>query len=288
MNESILRIAGLTKKFASFELGEVGLTLPAGYIMGLIGPNGAGKTTTISLILNKLRKDAGEISVFGLDSVRDEIEIKKRIGYVSDSCYFPKDWTAADCGGSLAMFYGGWNDDAFRARLSRFGIEPAKKVKDLSKGMKMKLMIACALSYDNRLLILDEPTSGLDPVSRDELLDILSAYIEDGTRSVLFSTHITADLERVADYVTYLDRGRVFYTGELRGLLDDWVIAKGGAGELTDELRAKLKGLRVYATGFEGLLPAREAKNHPALVCDAARLDDIMVFMQKTEGGSFA
>lgn len=201
--DNFLEVSNLSKSFQSFQLRDINFSLPKGYIMGLIGPNGSGKTTTIKLILNMLKRDSGEVKIMGLDNVSDEKAVKANLGVVFDSNYLCEEWTVAQSEAAVSVFYKNWNTDRFSELLGRFHIAPTKKVKELSKGMQMKLMIACAFSYDAKLLILDEPTSGLDPVSRDELLKILSEYIEDGEHSVLFSTHIIGDLERTADYITY-------------------------------------------------------------------------------------
>ncbi len=201
MTENALEINGVCKSFPGFILDGVSFTLPKGYIMGLVGPNGAGKTTTIQLILNMLDKNAGEILVLGKDNVKFEKEIKQEVGVVFDSSFYVEDWTIRDTEKAVSIFYEHWNSDTFNEMLRRFDISVNRKVKDLSRGMQMKLMLTCAFSHNAKLLILDEPTSGLDPVTRDEFLDILQEYIKDGERSVLFSTHITTDLQRVADYI---------------------------------------------------------------------------------------
>ena len=208
-----LEVKNLSKSFDSFQLHNITFTLPKGYIMGLIGPNGSGKTTTIKLILNMLKRNGGEIKIMGLDNIADEQKAKAELGVVFDTNYFSDDWKVSEVEKSISVFYPNWNSERFSEMLRKFHIAPTKKVKELSKGMQMKLMLACAFSYDAKLLILDEPTSGLDPVSRDELLQILSEYIEDGEHSVLFSTHITGDLERAADYITYISYGELFFTG---------------------------------------------------------------------------
>ena len=193
-----LEVTNLSKSFDSFQLHNISFTLPKGYIMGLIGPNGSGKTTTIKLILNMLKRTGGTVKVMGLDNIAEEQKVKSELGVVFDTNYFSDDWKVSQVEKSISVFYPNWDSQKFADMLRKFHIAPTKKVKELSKGMQMKLMLACAFSYDAKLLILDEPTSGLDPVSRDELLKILSEYIEDGEHSVLFSTHITGDLERAA------------------------------------------------------------------------------------------
>ena len=191
---NFLEVSNLSKSFSGFRLQNVSFSLPKGYIMGLIGANGSGKTTTIKLILNMLKRDGGAVKILGLDNIADEIAAKSDLGVVFDSNYFSQAWTVTRAESAVSVFYQNWDTGRFSGLLDKFHIDPKKKVKELSKGMQMKLMLACALSYDAKLLILDEPTSGLDPVSRDELLQILSEYIEDGEHSVLFSTHITSDL----------------------------------------------------------------------------------------------
>lgn len=175
-----LEVTNLSKSFDSFQLHNISFTLPKGYIMGLIGPNGSGKTTTIKLILNMLKRTGGTVKVMGLDNIAEEQKVKSELGVVFDTNYFSDDWKVSQVEKSISVFYPNWDSQKFADMLRKFHIAPTKKVKELSKGMQMKLMLACAFSYDAKLLILDEPTSGLDPVSRDELLKILSEYIEDG------------------------------------------------------------------------------------------------------------
>ncbi len=276
-----LQVEHLSRSFDGFQLRDISFTLPKGYIMGLIGPNGSGKTTTIKLILNMLRRDGGRVSILGLDNIEQEQQAKAQLGVVFDTSYFSDDWDAAQAERSLSVFYPGWDSERFAGLLHKFRIPPAKKIRDLSKGMQMKLMLACAFSYDARLLILDEPTSGLDPVSRDELLQILVAYIEDGEHSVLFSTHITGDLERAADYITYIRYGELFFTGSREEFVDQFRILKGGPDELTADLKARAAGLRVFPTGFEALVKTPDAAAFPALCAEPATIDQIIVFTNR-------
>ena len=211
--DNILEIRGLNKTYAGFALKDVSFSLPRGFIMGFVGENGSGKTTTIRSILDMAKFDSGKISVFGLDSVKDTIAIKEKLGVVFDSLYIADNLNVKQIEQQFRPFYKEWNSGEYAARIKKFGLPTDKAVGDFSKGMKMKLMIAVALSHNAEFMILDEPTSGLDPVARDELLDILAEYIEDEKRSVLFSTHITSDVERIADYVTILHNGKVWFTG---------------------------------------------------------------------------
>ncbi|NBI85561.1 ABC transporter ATP-binding protein [Lachnospiraceae bacterium] len=276
-----LEVKNLSKSFDNFRLHDISFTLPKGYIMGLIGPNGSGKTTTIKLILNMLKRTEGEVKILGLDNIADEQAAKKSLGVVFDSNYFSDDWKVSQVEKSVSVFYENWNTQRFSELLDKFHISPAKKVKELSKGMQMKLMIACAFSYDAKLLILDEPTSGLDPVSRDELLHILSEYIEDGEHSVLFSTHITGDLERAADYITYISYGELFFSGGKDEFVDSFRIVKGGREELSDDLGKKAFGIRDFATGFEALIKTEDIKLFAHLNVEPATIDDIVVFTSK-------
>lgn len=276
-----LEVKNLSKSFGRFRLCDISFTLPKGYIMGLIGPNGSGKTTTIKLILNMLARDSGEIRILGLDNIADEQKAKAALGVVFDTNYFSEDWQVAQVEPSISVFYPGWDSKRFAGLLQTFQIAPSRKVKELSKGMQMKLMLACAFSYDAKLLILDEPTSGLDPVSRDELLQILSEYIEDGEHSVLFSTHITADLERAADYITYLSYGELFFSGSKDEFVDLFRIVRGGTEELSADLRAKAVRVRTFPTGFEALVKTEDTGAFSALSIEPATIDEILVFTSR-------
>lgn len=283
-----LEVSDLSKTFGGFRLHDISFTLPKGYIMGLIGPNGAGKTTTIKLILNMLRRDGGQVTLLGRDNLADEQRVKAEVGVVFDANYFSADWTAAQVEGALSGFYPTWSAHRFAALLARFAIAPTKKVRELSKGMQMKLMLACAFSYDAKLLILDEPTSGLDPVSREELLQILAEYIEDGEHSVLFSTHITADLERTADYITYLRHGELFYSGGKDEFVDLFRLVKGSREELSQQVKEKALGVRTFPTGFEALVKTEDLPAFPGLCVEPASIDEIVVFTSKEGGGDHA
>jgi ABC-2 type transport system ATP-binding protein len=284
MNDAI-EIRELCKEFKGFSLNKLSFSLPTGYIMGFVGQNGAGKTTTIRLILNMAERTGGDIRILGMDNIREEQRIKQDIGVVFDGIYFVENWTVYEVEKALRRFYLNWNSTLYRQYVNRFHLPGDKKVKDLSRGMQMKLMLAVALSHEAKLLILDEPTSGLDPVARDELLGILSAYISDGEKSILFSTHITSDLEKIADYITLIDKGNLFYTGTKDDLLESYFVIKGGPADLTNPLREKAIGLTTNSTGFDGLLPASEVKNlSRAIVTETPSIDEILVYISKEEG----
>jgi ABC-2 type transport system ATP-binding protein len=276
-----LEVRNLCKEYEGFSLKDITFLLPKGYIMGLIGPNGAGKTTTIKLILNMLHKKSGDIKIMGMDSIADQNKIKESIGAVFDSNYFVDDWTVFEVGKYLGIFYSNWDSNMFKSMINKFGLASDKKVKELSRGMQMKLMISCAFSHDAKFLILDEPTSGLDPVARDELLDILQEYISDGQRSVLFSTHITSDLSKIADFITFINHGELVYTGPKDEFIDGFRIIKGDKNEISYEQEKKVIGIRKYSTGFEGLIRAEDIKSFPKMNCEPASIDEIIVFTGK-------
>lgn len=279
--DNMLKVTALSKSYTGFTLDNITFHLPEGFIMGLIGPNGSGKTTTIKSILNMVAPDSGNITIFGKDHVSQEQEVKRDIGVVFDNSYFVDEWTMNDVEKAYSLFYPKWNSEKYHALLSKFRITKEKRVKDLSKGMQMKLMLACAFSYDAKLLILDEPTSGLDPVSRDELLEILSGYIEDGLHSVLFSTHITSDLEKIADYITYINLGKLIFTGSKEEFVDRYRIINGDKKLLIPELEPKLIGIRTFATGFESLIRTQDIPELLQPETIHATIDDIVVFVSR-------
>lgn len=279
---NVLEIKNVTKDFGKFKIDNISFSLPKGYIMGFIGANGAGKTSTIKLILNMIKKNSGEIKVFGLDNIKDEEKIKEQIGVVFDECYYLEDWNLNDVEKAVSMFYRNWNSKAYEKYLNEFKLAREKKVKDLSRGMRMKLMIAVAFSHDAKLLILDEPTSGLDPVARDEFLDILRKYIENEEKSVIFSSHITSDIEKVADYITYINNGKVIFTGEKDEFLEKYCVIKGGREDITESQKKEIIGLRMHSTGFEGLVELKDVRGFSSnVITEKASLDDIMIYMNK-------
>lgn len=282
--ENILSVKNLCKNYKTFSLKDVSFSLPKGYIMGFIGQNGAGKTTTIRSILNMAKTDSGEISVFGLDSVNNSVEIKKKIGVVFDDIYFAAHLTPLQVESQLKGFYDGWDSEKFSKYLTHFELPKTEEIGKFSRGMKMKLMLSVALSYDTDLLILDEPTSGLDPVARDDILDILAQYIEDGTKSVLFSTHITSDLERIADYITVIKSGEIWFSSDKDELLEKYVIIKGDKDLLTNEIKNICEGVRTYRNGFEALVDTKKLSQITIeYEQEKANLDEILIFISKED-----
>jgi ABC-2 type transport system ATP-binding protein len=284
--DSAIEIKDLKKSYGDFTLKDVSFFLPQGYIMGLVGANGAGKTTIIKLIMNLIRKDGGEIKVFGKDHLRNEAEIKSRIGFVYEIPCFYDDVSLKDIKSAVALFYKNWDEKLFSSLAEEFGLSLRKVFKKLSHGMKMKFSIALALSHAADLLIMDEPTSGLDPVFRRELLERLSGLIQNERKAVLFSTHITSDLERIADYITFIKDGSLIFSSTRDEIKENWGIIKGGRDLLNGRGRELLRGCRETAFGFEGLTSdLREAKRvfSAGAVIEAASIEDIMVFMDVGE-----
>jgi ABC-2 type transport system ATP-binding protein len=219
---NVLEVNNLSKIFTGFSINSISFNLPAGSIMGFVGQNGAGKTTTIRLILNMLKRNSGEIKIFGLDNINNELEIKQYLGAIFDDLFFIEMWKIRDVEKAIKGFYKSWDSVLYKQYLDKFNLPLDKKIKELSRGMKIKLMLSVAMSHNAKLLLLDEPTSGLDPVARNDLLNIFREYIADGEKSILFSTHITSDLEKVASYITLIDNGNLFYSGTTTELINNY------------------------------------------------------------------
>lgn len=283
---NMLEVRNLCKTYGDFSLNDVSFSLPNGTIMGFVGENGAGKTTTIRCILNMAMRDSGEIQVFGLDNIHDEIAVKQGIAAVFDEICFVDTWRVREVEQAIHSFYDEWSTESFSRYLTQFGLPKEKRVKELSRGMKMKLMLAVAMSHNAKLLILDEPTSGLDPVARDELLTILQQYIADGEKSVFFSTHITSDLERVADFITLIDKGRIVFADTKETLLENFRILKGDIQQLSDDLRGKLIGLTITAASFSAMLRTQDmasVTSSGTFVYRQPSIDEILVYISKEE-----
>jgi ABC-2 type transport system ATP-binding protein len=281
-----LELRGVRKSYPGFTLKDVSFTLPTGVIGGLIGPNGSGKTTIIKLIMNLVRREAGEIRVFGLDNRADEIAVKSRIGFVYDVPGFWDDQSLDSQRKALGSFYPGWNDETFHRLAEEFGLPLEKKYKALSHGAKTKFALAMALSHGAELLIMDEPTAGLDPIFRRDLLRRLSALLQEEGKSILFSTHITSDLERVADVITFIRGGEVAFSLTRDELLDGWAIVRGDDRVVRELDPSVVKGVKRRAFGVDALVSdgaaARRAVGARAVV-DKVTLDDVMVLMAEGE-----
>ena len=280
-----IEIKGLCKSYPDFSLQDVDLTLPGGTIMGLIGENGAGKTTTIKCILNLVRRDAGEITLLGRVSLREERAAKAGVGVVLDECFFHDALRPRDLERILAPVYPSWDNGLYRDYLDKFRLPGKSLVKTFSRGMKMKLSLAAALAHRPQLLILDEATAGLDPVVRDEILDEFLSFICDEDHAILISSHITSDLEKAADYITYLHQGRVALSQPKDELLDRYGRVGCSAADLAAIQPGDLLRVRRGTFGCEGLTADREAfrRKYPGLTVDPATLEDIMLFIGKGE-----
>lgn len=224
--ENILEIKNLCKKYKDFELKNINIELPKGMIMGLIGENGAGKTTTIRAILNLLNDTSGEIKIFGLDNEEYEKQIKEDIGVVLDDSFFSENMNPKDINKIMRNIYKNWDESVYIKYLDNFKLPSNQNIKEYSSGMKMKLKLAVALSHKAKLLILDEPISGLDPIARNEILDVFQEFIQDENNSILVSSHITSDLEHIADYITFISDGNIIFCKSKDELLDNYGIVK--------------------------------------------------------------
>lgn len=256
----LLEVRNLSKYYKNFRLENIGFTLPKGYIMGYVGQNGAGKSTTLNLITNICRASAGKIYVNGITCEEDAVGYKESIGYIGDEFYYPVNFTVKNIRGVLKDFYKTFSEEKFNDLLREWKLSEKMKVKDFSRGMKVKLMFASVLSRDTKLLVLDEATNGLDPVVRVEVLKLLQEYIADGERSVIFSTHILSDLEQIADYIYFIHDGRTVLYDAKDELLDSYLLVKGERKAVSAQLQRELIGIVDNAYGFEAILPGSKAE----------------------------
>ncbi|ENQ3104299.1 ABC-2 type transport system ATP-binding protein [Bacillus sp. 491mf] len=280
----MLELKNVCKDYQGFSVRNVNFTLPRGYIMGFIGPNGSGKSTTIKMIMNLVKRNSGEIHIFGKDNQKYEKEVKQNIGFVYDENHYYEDLTCEQMKRIIAPLYKKWDEEQYESYMERLQVPKNKKIKQLSKGMKMKYAIAMALSHHAELIIMDEPTAGLDPVVRSELLDILQEVVMEEEISVLFSTHITTDLERIADYITFINEGEIVFTGEKDELLENYIIVKGSNDLLDEEGKELFSGLRKNKYGFEGLARDKQAVVEwfgQEVVLEKPTFDDIIVYTAK-------
>ncbi len=280
--ENILEIKDLNKKYDNFTLKNINFNLPKGMIMGFIGENGAGKTTTIKAILNII-KYTGEVKIFGQDNHNEQI--KENIGVVLDDMFFPEILTPKDINNIMPGIYTNWDEKLFKDYLKEFSLPLNKPIKTLSKGMHKKLEIATALSHHPKLLILDEPTSGLDPIARAEIIDLFQKFIEDGNCSILLSSHITTDLEHIADYITFINHGEIVLSKTKDELIEQYGIAKCKEAEFAKI--DKKDYLKYIKTKYEYQILVENKKRfkekYNIKVIDKITLDDLMILMIKGE-----
>ncbi|MGN1411204.1 MAG: ABC transporter ATP-binding protein [Oscillospiraceae bacterium] len=282
MNDYVnaIEIKNLSKNFDGFSLNNISFTVPKGSIMGFVGQNGAGKTTTIKSLLNIYKADSGEIKIFGLDSVKHELDIKKNISVVFDEIPFHDVLNATQLDKILKEIYESWNTNTFNNYLERFGLPKKKKISQLSKGMKMKLQIAVALSHNADLLIMDEATGGLDPVVRNEMLDVFMEYIQDENHSILMSSHITSDLEKIADSITFIHNGKILMSGYKDDILENHGVLKCPKDDITKISIDDIVSIRLSNFGAEVMIKdLTSCKNkYRDYIVDKTTLDEILLF----------
>lgn len=274
-----IEIHDLHKGFEGFFLKDISFSVPQGTIMGFVGENGAGKSTTIKCMLNLLKKEYGEILLFGKDHVEHELSIKNDIGVVFDDLHVPETLNATQLDKIMSKVFQTWDSDYYFERLAQFKVPKRKKIKELSRGMRMKLSIALALAHHPKLLILDEPTSGLDPIIRDEILDLFLAFMQDETHSILFSSHITSDLEKIADYITLIHNGEILLSESKDALLYEYGIFKGNSEEVNDLPKHAILRTRPGTFGIEALVLKKEVNE--AFKLERPSIEDIMLFFVK-------
>lgn len=280
---NLIEIKGLCKNFDKFKLQNVDITLEEGFIMGFIGRNGAGKSTTLKTSLNLMNNDGGSVKLCGLSMPQDELEIKNQVGYVFGGVDFYPEAKIGHITNVTKSFYREWNEELYKELCDRFEIDQNKRFKHLSAGMKVKYSLAVAMSHNPKLLILDEPTSGLDPAARDDLVLLFQEFIEDGKHSILFSTHITSDLEKCADYITYIKEGKILASTDKDSFRQSYISVAGKKEQLAPEVEGKIIGLHKHQLGFEGIMKSEDKKLAQSKGFEMAEptLEDIMIHIER-------
>ena len=281
---NIIEIKNLVKKYDDkFKLGSINLDIPSGIIVGLIGENGAGKTTLIKSILNILKIDEGNIKIFNKDFNKEENNIKEDIGVVLDNMFFPEILTPNDISIIMKDIYKKWDEELFKKYLNEFGLNLNKQIKTMSKGMRKKLEIATSLSHHPKLLILDEPTSGLDPVVRNEVLDIFLDFIQDEEHTILLSTHITSDLEHIADKIIFINKGKILLDKNRDDLLDNYGILKCDINSFNTISKEDIIVYKKNKYNYEILVDniSKIKKKYKNFIVDKITLEELMVLMIK-------
>jgi len=278
--ETVISIKNLVKKYEGFLLKDISLDIPSGSIVGLVGENGAGKTTTLKAMIGAIKPDGGEINIFGKNLNNNEKTIKQDIAVVMEESFFYQDYTPLEVQKVLKAIYKNWDEALYISYLQKYKLPKNKSIKEFSKGMKMKLSIASALAHHPKLLILDEPTSGLDPVIRSEILDEFLEFIQEEDHTILFSSHITTDLEKVADYIVFMHDGKIVFHESKDELLYSYGILKCGLAEFQTIAKEDYISYRKNAFGYELLVKNKKeiAKKYSGFILDPATLDDIMLF----------
>ena len=278
MSRNAIELKGVTKNFSDFTLGPIDLEIPTGSIVGYIGQNGAGKSTTLKLILGLLTADAGEITVLGEKNPKDAY-VKDRLGVVFDDLHVPEELTVTDIEAFCRRVYMAWDRDEFMDHIARFALPKKKAVKDFSRGMRMKLSLAIALSHGAELLLLDEATSGLDPIVRDEILDELMDFMQDEMHTILMSSHITSDLEKVADYIAFIDHGKLLFLSPKDELVETYGLVSLSNEEMEALDPRAVVGMRTHAFGKEALVVRNLVPSD--LRVEKPSIEDIMIYLSK-------
>lgn len=283
--ENVLEIKSVSKKYAAFQLNDISFKLPKGYIMGLIGINGAGKSTLLKIMMDIVKKDGGDVTIFGKNTKTDMVNIKQDIGFVFDDSHFYDHLTCQQMKQIIAPFYKNWDEGIYQEYINRFNLPVNKPIKTFSKGMKMQFNICIALSHHAKLILMDEPTAGLDPIVRRELLKLLQEVVMGEEVSVLFSTHVTTDLEKIADYITFIHQGKVLFCKEKDAILEEYFLVKGDDSLLDEENQKAFIGLEKSRVGFQGLSNNREEilfQFGDEVLLEQATLEDIMYFTNQS------
>lgn len=285
MGEHALAVSGLVKRYKGFTLSDISFTVPWGTIVGLIGENGAGKSTTLHAILGLIRRDGGEVAVLGSSAGQLQPQVKEEIGVVFDGTNFSEELTPKKLNKVLREIYASWDEPYFHALLGRLALPAGEKIKTYSKGMRAKLSIAVALAHHPKLLILDEATSGLDPVIRDDILDMLLDFVQDEENAVLLSSHITSDLEKVADFIVFIHEGRLVFSVPKDELLEHYGVVKCGAAQMETIDRQDMIACRRQDYGWQILVADRRAveRKYPKLMVAPTTIDEIMLLYVKRE-----
>ncbi|MGR6904815.1 ABC transporter ATP-binding protein [Lysinibacillus capsici] len=281
--ENVVELKNVTKRFKGFSVNHINLQVKRGFVTGFIGANGAGKSTTIKTMMNLLRPDAGEVKLFGLDYKTHEKEIKQRIGFVYDGNIFFEGLNLKDIKRIVAPAYKRWDDTLFYQYVEQFELSLNKAIKTFSKGMQMKASLAIALSHHAELIIMDEPTAGLDPIFRRELLDLLQELMVDGNRTIFFSTHITTDLDRIADYIAFIQKGELVFNQSIHDVAENYALVKGELNLLDRDTEKAFVHVHRASTGFEALTDnIKAAKNifGDTVIIERASLEDIMYYFK--------
>lgn len=288
--ENAIEIKNLTKKYDGFTLDDISFNVPKGSIMGFIGQNGAGKTTTIKALLNIIKPDSGSISMLGMKSKpENEIEIKKQISAIFDEIPFDDAFNAKHVGFVMSEIYSEWDNSKYKEYLERFELPERRKIGQFSKGMKMKLQIAAALSHNAKLLIMDEATTGLDPVVRNEILDIFLEYLQDENNSILMSSHITTDLEKIADSVTFIDHGKLLITGYKDEILESHGVIKCFKSDYESIDKEDIVSTRLTDFSAEVMVSDKQTcrRKYSGLAMDNTTLEEIMLFYVNRKKGEW-